>query len=140
MINSSYSVLAHYAEGGATKAYCNCAVCHFVCLLQVFLVAHGKLRAETSNTSRYRYLLGFVLALFVSYGVICLPRLPLLTIWTSLNTKLSTHDCLAVHRFDLCYRLHGVSGEIAPKSYGKVYSYLTRVLVLQSCPADHYTM
>ena len=27
-----------------------------------------------------------------------------------------------------------------PKIYGKVYSYLTRVLVLQSCPTDQYTM
>ena len=38
-----------------------------------------KLSVETSNTSRYRYLLGFVFqnfrvkASFVSYGVICLP-------------------------------------------------------------------
>ena len=32
------------------------------------------------------------------------------------------------------------SGEIVPKSYGKVYSYLTRVLVLQSHPADHYML
>ena len=59
--------------------YCNRAVCHSVRLLQVFLVAHWKLRAEISNASRYRYLLGFVFknfrfkASFVSYGVICLP-------------------------------------------------------------------
>ena len=68
-----------YAEGGAIEVYCNRAVCHSVRLLQVFLVAHWKLRAETNNTSRYRYLLGFVFknfrfkASFVSYGVICLP-------------------------------------------------------------------
>ena len=35
--------VCHYAEGGATEAYCNRAVCHSVCqsvcLLQVFLVA-----------------------------------------------------------------------------------------------------
>ena len=32
--------VSHYAEGGATEAYCNRAVCQSVCLLQVFLVAH----------------------------------------------------------------------------------------------------
>ena len=63
----------HYAEGGAIEVYCNRAVCHSVRLLQVFLVAHWKLRAEISNASRYRYLLGFVFknfrfkASFVSY-------------------------------------------------------------------------
>ena len=30
----------HYAEGGATEVYCNRAVCHSVRLLQVFLVTH----------------------------------------------------------------------------------------------------
>ena len=45
-------------------------------LLQAFLVARRKLSAETSNTSRYQYLLGFVLknigfeASFTSHGVI----------------------------------------------------------------------
>ena len=29
----------YYAEGGATEAYCNRAVCPSVCLLQAFLVA-----------------------------------------------------------------------------------------------------
>ena len=32
--------VCHYAEGGATEAYCNRAVCQSVCRLQVFLVAH----------------------------------------------------------------------------------------------------
>ena len=32
-----------------------------VCLLQAFLVAHIKISAETSNTTRYQYLLRFVL-------------------------------------------------------------------------------
>ena len=96
--------VCHYAEGGATEVYCNrgvCqSVCQSVCLLQVFLVAHWKLSAETSNTSRYRYLLGFVLkkigfkASFASYGVICLPWLPWLAIWTLLKTKVPTFDCL----------------------------------------------
>ena len=87
------------------------SVSQSVCLLQVFLVAHWKLSAETSNTSRYRYLLGFVLkkigfkASFASYGVICLPWLPWLAIWTLLKTKVPTFDCLEACRFDLYYRI-----------------------------------
>ena len=103
-----------------------------LCLLQAFIIAHWKLNAETSYTSRTRYLLGSELkkfgskASFASYGVICLPWLPLLTIWTYLKTKLPTIDCLAAHRFDLCYRIAVASPE---KSYQKAYSYLTRVLI-----------
>ena len=39
------------------------SVSQSVCLLRAFLVARWKLSAETSNTSRYQYLLGFVLIL-----------------------------------------------------------------------------
>ena len=107
--------VCHYAEGGATEAYCSRAVCLSfclsVCLLQAFLVAHWKLRAETSKTSRYRYLLGSDLkkfgskASFVSYGVIYLPWLPWLAIWTLLKTKPPTLDFLEACRFHLYYRI-----------------------------------
>ena len=55
----------YYAEGGATEAYCNRAVCPSVCLLQAFLVARWKLSAETSNTSWYRCLLECIDRTFV---------------------------------------------------------------------------
>ena len=87
------------------------SVSQSVCLLQVFLVAHWKLSAETSKTSRYRYLLGSDLkkfgskASFVSYGVIYLPWLPWLAIWTLLKTKPPTLDFLEACRFHLYYRI-----------------------------------
>ena len=73
--------------------------------------AHWKLSAETSKTSRYRYLLGSDLkkfgskASFVSYGVIYLPWLPWLAIWTLLKTKPPTLDFLEACRFHLYYRI-----------------------------------
>ena len=74
-------VVSHYAEGGATEAYCSDAVCLSVCLSVTSISRRSlKTKSETRNTSRYRYLLGFVFKKFglktsLSYGVICLPCL-----------------------------------------------------------------
>ena len=135
--------VSHYAEGGATEAYCNRAVCQSVCqsvcLLQVFLVAHWKLSAETSKTSRYRYLLGSDLkkfgskASFVSYGVIYLPWLPWLAIWTLLKTKPPTLDFLEACRFHLYYRIAWrVQRNRAKKLWQSLQLSHSGVLVLQS--------
>ena len=79
----------------------------FLSVASSFCVAHRKLSAETSNTSRTRYYtristcieIWFYEASFASYGVICLLCLPLLAIWTSPKAKLSTVDCLEADRF-----------------------------------------
>ena len=66
-----------------------------------------KVRVETCNISKTRHYLAFDYvkvsyeALFSSYGVICLPLLPLLAIWTSLKTILPTVACLAACRICL---------------------------------------
>ena len=144
------SFVCHYAEGGATEAYCSRAVCLSfclsVCLLQAFLVAHWKLRAETRNTSRYRYLLGFVFkkfglkTSFASYGVICLPCLS----WRS--GLLWGQNCLhmtAWQRIGSICTTDSAAGpeKLRQKAMAKSTAIsLDRVLVLQSRPADHCTI
>ena len=79
-------------------------VCHSV---RSVCSARWKVSIETCNASRTPYYLAFdhlkvpYEALFSSYGVICLPWLPLLAIWTSLKTILPTVVCLAACRICL---------------------------------------
>ena len=47
----------------------------------------------------------FNIAVFVSYGVICLLCLPLLAIWTFLKSNVSMINWLTDCRFDLDYRI-----------------------------------
>ena len=126
------------------------SVSQSVCLLQVFLVAHWKLSAETSKTSRYRYLLGSDLkkfgskASFVSYGVIYLPWLPWLAIWTLLKTKPPTLDFLEACRFHLYYRIAWrVQRNRAKKlwqslqlSHSRTYWYCSHAQLIKICLAS----
>ena len=103
----------------------SCCLYHSVRLLQAFLVARWKLSAETSNTSRYQYLLGFVLKKiwFWSFVRESWRDLDHIYVWiytrfvalagdlAFLKTKVQTIDCLQACRFDLYYRICMVGPE-----------------------------
>ena len=106
----------------------------FFRLLHQFCGTRWKVRVETCNTSKTRHYLAFEYvkvsyeALFLSYGVIGLPWLPLLAIWTSLKSVLPAVVCLAACRIGLYHKIAAPGPGIVRVSYGKdySYSYLTR--------------
>ena len=102
-------IMPRWAEPRRHTVVCLC-MCHSVCAwcseslvkkLALILAEHGDI--DSCFKTNYKNL--SFKAVFVSYGVICLPWWLLLAVYFTLKTKLPTAGCLVVCRLDFYYRI-----------------------------------